>query len=105
MYVSTQRRDRQPAPATPPLVDNPFAAELFATGCAGFTHLGGTVVVTLESARCDHSGAEPLLERVVAGRIALTVAGAQALAAGLQEFLERQHLGGAPSPTRRGAFG
>lgn len=99
MYISSRSRAPQPRQAPPPLVDNPFAAELFATGCAGFTSLGGTVVLTLEAARCDHSGETPVVERVVAGRIALTVAGAQALAAGLNQFLDQQGL----APSRAGA--
>ncbi|MGK6324956.1 hypothetical protein ACMGDM_17980 [Sphingomonas sp. DT-51] len=102
MYISSRSRAPQTRQATPPLVDNPFAAELFATGCAGFTHLGGTVVLTLEAARCDHSGETPVVERVVAGRIALTIAGAQVLASGLNQFLEQQGLQPTPGAVSGG---
>ena len=60
------------APTLPPLVDNPFAPEVFATGLAGLANLSGVIVLTLESARCDHTRDAPSVERVVVGRVALT---------------------------------
>lgn len=90
-----------PAQDLPALIDNPFAPEIFATGLAGFANLSGMIVVTLESARCDHARQPPSLERVVVGRVALTSAAAQALVAGLNQFLEEQGL----SPSKAMASG
>ncbi|MEG3086999.1 hypothetical protein [Sphingomonas sp. PB4P5] len=74
------------------LIDNPFAPEVFATGCAGLTNLNGVIVLTLESARSDHARQPPSIDRVVVGRIALTNGAAQELVAGLNQFLEQQGL-------------
>jgi hypothetical protein len=79
-------------PAPPVLIDNPFAPEVFATGCTGVTNLNGVIVLTLESARCDHGRQPPSIDRVVVGRIALTNGAAQELVAGLNQFLEQQGL-------------
>jgi len=79
-----------PAPPTPnavPLIDNPFAPELFATGVSGLSVINGVVCITVESARCDHTKAQPAMERVVIGRLALSVPAAQGLLAGLFEFM------------------
>lgn len=80
------------APESPALIDNPFAPEIFATGFAGLANLNGVIVLTLESARCDHTRQPPSVDRVVVGRIALTSAAAQDLVAGLNQFLEQQGL-------------
>jgi hypothetical protein len=79
-----------PSQTLSPLIDNPFAPEVFATGLAGFANLNGVIVMTLESARCDHTSQPPSLERVVVGRGALTGAAVQALVAGLNQFLGQQ---------------
>jgi len=78
-----------------PLMDATMEREIFCTGVSGCAMFGGTVVVTLESARCDHNHTPPTLERMVVGRLALTPHAAQALVAGLNQFLEQQGL----SPT------
>ena len=54
--LSSPTLDRSPSEAPSaagmvPIVDNPFAPELFMTGVSGFANLGGVVGVTLESAR------------------------------------------------------
>ncbi|RMB28380.1 hypothetical protein C8J47_2597 [Sphingomonas sp. PP-F2F-G114-C0414] len=59
------------------------------------------IVLTLESARCDPASQPPSLKRVVVGRVALTSAAAQALVAGLNQFLEQQGL----SPSKAMASG
>jgi len=87
--------------ASPPIVDNPFAPEIFATGFAGLANLSGVIVLTLESARCDHARQPPSVDRVVVGRIALTSSAAQDLVAGLNQFLEQQGL----SPSKAIAAG
>lgn len=79
-------------PLQPPLLDNPFAPELFVSGFSGIANIGGTIVLTLESARCDHGKAEPVLERVVIGRIAMTAVAAMELVLQLNQFLERQGM-------------
>lgn len=82
-------------PATPPqvpLIDNTLSGEVFVTGIAGCANFHGTFVVTLESARCDHSHTPPLVERVVVARLALTGPAAQGLVAGLNDFLTQQGL-------------
>ncbi|WP_428970355.1 hypothetical protein ACQR50_07055 [Sphingomonas sp. Xoc002] len=79
-----------PRPKEPAFIDNPFAPELFATGYAGIANMGGNIVLTLESARCDHGGAQPVVERVVVGRIAMTADAAHQLVAGLNDFLAQQ---------------
>ena len=88
-------------PALPALIDNPFAPEVFATGFAGLANLNGVIVLTLESARCDHARQPPSVDRVVVGRIVLTSAAAQDLVAGLHQFLEQQGL----SPSKAMAAG
>ena len=95
MYISSERlasRGQTSAPAQPPLLDNPFAPELFVTGCAGFANLGGIIRVTLENLQCDHSRREPAMERVVVGRLTLPVGAAQMLVCALNAFLEEQKL-------------
>ncbi len=100
MYVSTrklepaaqQRKDIAPD-ARSPLIDNPFAPEVFATGFAGMSHMNGVITLTAESTRCDHSKPEPVPERVVVARLTLSIPAAQALVANLNDFLERQGHG------------
>ena len=76
----------------PPLIDNLFAPEIFATGTAGFANLNGVIVLTLQSVRCDHSREQPTVERFVVARIALTTIAALELVGGLNQFLEQQGL-------------
>lgn len=78
------------------LIDTMTAPEIFATGVSGFSNVNGVIVVALESARCDHARTPATFERVVVGRIALTVPSAQALVASLNDFLEQQGM----SPSR-----
>lgn len=104
MYVSAKgfpAAQRAPVPETAALIDNPFAPDIFVTGCSGIACIGGTIAVTLENARCDHSRAEPVLERMVVGRLALTVPAAQMLVTALNGFLEQQGM----SPSKAMAGG
>ncbi|WP_267397096.1 MULTISPECIES: hypothetical protein [unclassified Sphingomonas] len=75
-----------------PLIDNPFSPEILATAVSGLAVINGIVTITLESARCDHSKAHPGLERVVVGRIALTIPAAQALLTGMFDFLGQHEI-------------
>ncbi|UUL83164.1 hypothetical protein [Sphingomonas qomolangmaensis] len=97
MFVTTKLEAAQsPEAAIPAIVDNSFLTEIFATGTAGVADVGGVLVVTFECARCDHSQAEPVMERVIVGRLALTVAAAQGLVVNLNAYLEDHGL----SPSR-----
>jgi len=94
MYVSIKSLNApEPRVEQPPAyIDNPFAPEIFTTGCAGMANNNGIIVMTLESARCDHGRPEPVVERVVVGRLALTTAAAIELVSNLNDFLEQQGL-------------
>ncbi|WP_310106553.1 hypothetical protein [Sphingomonas sp. BE138] len=73
-----------------PVVDNPFAPELFMTGVSGFANLGGVVGITLESARADHSHPQPRPERMVVARLLMSIPTAQMLVTALNHYLEAQ---------------
>lgn len=49
----------KPAPQEVPLIDNTLSGETFVTGIAGCANFHGVIVVTFESARCDHSQSPP----------------------------------------------
>jgi hypothetical protein len=70
--------------------DNPLAPELYASGATGFFVSNNTVTITLESVRADHGDKPGPLQRVVVGRLTMPAAGAQGLAIGLFDFLEKQ---------------
>ena len=74
----------------PKLLDNPQAPEIFAVAATGFFNANGLISITLESARADHSKAPGPVNRVVVGRVVMPATGAQALAVGLFDFLEKQ---------------
>jgi hypothetical protein len=74
----------------PKLLDNPQAPEIFAVAATGFFNANGLISITLESARADHTKAPGPVNRIVVGRIVMPAAGAQALAVGLFDFLEKQ---------------
>jgi len=85
-------------PEKPPInfIDNPHAPEIFATDATGFWLNDGCLHITFEAARVDHSTNPGPLNRVVVGRLVMSMAGAQSLAFGLYDFLKRQG-----SPRRR----
>ena len=70
--------------------DNPLAPEIYASGATGFFVSNNTVSITLESLRADHAEKPGPLQRVVVGRLVMPAAGAQGLAIGLFDFLEKQ---------------
>ena len=72
------------------LTDNPLAPEIFASGATGFFVSNNTISITLESIRADHAEKPGPLQRVVVGRLVMPAAGAQGLAIGLFDFLEKQ---------------
>lgn len=90
-----------PRAPEPQIIDNPFAPEIFATGLSGLANMNGVIVLTLESARCDHTRQQPSVDRVIVGRVAFTPAAAQDLVGSLNQFLEQQGL----SPSKAMAGG
>ena len=71
-------------------VDNPLAPELYASGATGFFVSNGTITITLESIRADHGDKPGPLTRTVVARLTMPAAGAQGLAIGLFDFLDKQ---------------
>jgi hypothetical protein len=85
-----------------PLIDNLYAPDFFAIAASGFFHLvGSTIIITLEGVRPDHTADNCPPARIVVGRLILSIGGAQGLAIGLNDFLEKQGLG--PSAAVTGA--
>ncbi len=83
----------------PVLIDNPHAPEVFASACTGFFVENGVVHLTFESMRVNHAMDPGPVNRVVIARLAMSVAGAQGLAAGLYDFLKKQGLDPVPTPS------
>ena len=71
-------------------VDDPMAQEIYASAASGFFVANGNITITFESLRPDHSDKPGPLTRVVVGRMVMPVSGAQGLAIGLFDFLEKQ---------------
>ncbi|MEY4708589.1 MAG: hypothetical protein RJB58_2312 [Pseudomonadota bacterium] len=71
-------------------VDNVTAPDIYATGATGFFVSNGAISITLESIRASHSEPPGPLSRVVVGRLVMPISGAQGLAIGLFDFLEKQ---------------
>src|ERR1700757_4943442 len=85
-----------PPPGIPPLVDNPFAPEVFADEAAGFFLHNGNLSITFSSARVDHRSDPGPVSRVVVGRLVLPASGAVGLAVGLYDFLKQVGIDPAP---------
>jgi hypothetical protein len=87
-------------PSVPPLIDNPFAPEVFADDAVGFLgHQGNLITITFSSMRADHKTDRGPVSRVVVGRLVLPVAGAVGLAVGLYDFLKKMGIDPAqPAP-------
>ena len=73
-----------------PLLDPHQAPEIFASAATGFSVSNGTIAITFESLHADHTEGGGGVSRVVVGRIVMPAAGAQGLAVGLFDFLEKQ---------------
>jgi len=73
-------------------IDNPHAPDVYASDISGFFILSGNVVITLESARPDHTSVQGEISRVVVARLVLPAAAAQSLAVGLFDFLSQRGL-------------
>jgi hypothetical protein len=84
------------------LVDNMFAPEIFVDGAWSFSVINGVVRIVLTSVRSPQSVTAPgVAVPVIVGRLVMPVNGAQALAIGLNDFLEKQGL----SPTAAATAG
>lgn len=68
-------------------VENLNAPEIFASAATGFFVANGNISIAFESARADHSQSPGPVSRVV---VVIPISGAQALAIGLFNFLEKQ---------------
>jgi hypothetical protein len=71
-------------------VDSPHAPEIYASSCTGFLINNGNISLTFESPRGDHSTGAVQINRVVVARVVLPIAGAQALALSLHDYLTQQ---------------
>jgi hypothetical protein len=71
-------------------IDNPEAPEVFASAATGFFVANGNITITFESARADHAESPGPVFRTVVARVVIPAQGAQALAIGLFDFLEKQ---------------
>jgi hypothetical protein len=71
-------------------IDNPLAPEVFADGATGFFILGSNVRITFGSLRCNHATSPGPVSRVVIGRLTMSLDGAESLARGLLDFIEKQ---------------
>lgn len=80
-----------------PFINNPFSPEVFASAATGFFVSNGNITITFESLRVDHSANPGPMARVIVGRLVMPIAGAQGLALGLYDFLEKQGIGN-PKP-------
>ena len=76
--------------AQPKLQDDPNAPEIYAAAATGFFNANGAICITLETARADHSKSPAPVSRVVVARLVMPAGGAQALAVGLFDYLEKQ---------------
>ncbi|HEY1561926.1 MAG TPA: hypothetical protein VGF71_13740 [Caulobacteraceae bacterium] len=81
-----------PIAPTLTFIDNPHSPAVFCDSVSGFFLLNGVISLTLESARVDHSQSPGPVNRVVVGRIQMSVPAAQGLALGLFDFLKQQGL-------------
>ncbi len=101
--ISAQRSPEPRLTAQPPapLINDPHAPEVFTTGCCGLSIGPGTVTVTFESARCDHSDPNCAMQRVVVNRMVMPIQAAQALVLQLNDALQRSGL----SPSKAATAG
>ena len=81
-------------------VDDPHAPEVFATEVVGFLVNSGNVHITFATPRVDHVTSPGPINRVVNARLVMPVQGAQALAAGLYDFLKTHGLDPVPAPPK-----
>lgn len=72
------------------LTENPLAPDIFAAGVTSFALFNGVLAITLTNPRWNMT--ENKFDYVVIGRLVMPIAGAQNLALGLLEYLQRNGL-------------
>lgn len=72
----------------PRFIDNPHAPEVFADEACGFFLMGDTLRMTFTSLRVEHSANPGPTNRVVIGRLVMTIAAAEGFQKGLADFLQ-----------------
>ncbi|WP_291204327.1 hypothetical protein [Hyphomonas sp.] len=75
----------------PPVVENLLGLELYADTALFFAHKNGNVSIQLTSLRFDN-GDKGAAKWVTVGRLVMPIAGAQALSAGLFDYLKSHGL-------------
>jgi hypothetical protein len=73
-------------------IDNPMAPDVLADEAVGFFVHSGIVRITFTSARVNHATSPGPINRVVIGRLAMSIEGAQSLAVGLFDFLKSRGI-------------
>ena len=73
-------------------IDDPHAPTVFANGATGFFIMGPNIGITFETVRVDHSTTPGPVQRVVVGRLVMSVDDTQRLAIGLYDFLKQRGL-------------
>lgn len=74
-------------------LDNPRAPDVFCNDATGFFLNEGCITITFEAAHVEHSTSPGPVNRVVIGRLVMPIPGAQRLALGLYDYLEKNGLG------------
>lgn len=98
--MAKEKAKRNPIPVS--YMDNPLAPDVYADEAAGFFIHSGNVKITFTSARVNHVSAPGPVNRVVVGRLVMSVEAAQSLAVGLFDFLKSR---GVAPPQLVGAHG
>ena len=88
-YAMTNERLARPGNE---LVNSFTAPDVFASDATGFVQFDGVAMITFESLRVDHSHPGAPASRVTIGRLVMPIGGAQRLALGLLDFLQKQGL-------------
>jgi hypothetical protein len=78
------------------VLHNPHSPDVFADAASGFLNLNGNIRITFESVRADHSANPGPVHRVVIGRLVMPLVGAENLARGLLDFIEKQRTQNPP---------
>lgn len=91
--VEAHPQEPHPHEFAPPLVENLFAPEIFATEAQSISFVQGLISVAFTSTRYDYSTSPSVMKKVVVSRLVMSPAGAQSLAVQLFAFLDKKGLG------------
>ena len=81
-------------------VDDPKAMEVFSTEACGFFIHAGNIHITFAAPRVNHETTPGPINLVVIHRLVMPIIGAQGLAAGLYDFLNKHGLDPVPTPPK-----